>query len=74
METFSSNLAQINHEKAVARYFGITRGELDQSQITGTLFSVKAPRHFAVGDTVFYRKKEIDRFLTNFTDQPVNGL
>ncbi|MFQ3249628.1 MAG: hypothetical protein ACI9O6_001436 [Glaciecola sp.] len=74
METFSSNLAQINHEKAVARYFGITCGELNKSQITGTLFSVKAPRHFAIGDTAFYRKEEIDRFLTKFVEQQGDGL
>ena len=74
METFSSNLAQINHEKAVARYFGITSSELNNSRRTGTLFSVKAPKHFAIGNTAFYRKEEIDRFLTNFVEQPGDGL
>jgi hypothetical protein len=74
METFSSNLAQINHEKAVARYFGITCGELNKSRTNGTLFSVKAPKHFAIGNTAFYRKDEIDRFLSNFVEQPCDGL
>jgi hypothetical protein len=74
METFSSNLAQINHEKAVARYFGITCGELNKSRTNETLFSVKAPKYFAIGNTAFYRQDEIDRFLSNFIEQPGDGL
>ena len=74
METFSSNLAQINHEKAVARYFGISCSELNKSQCTGMLFCVKAPKHFVIGDTAFYRKEEIDRFLANFVEQHGDGL
>ena len=74
MNHFQSDLAQINHEKAIARYFGIPRYELNETQRTGTLFSVRAPKHFVIGETAFYRKEEIDRFLSNFVEQPGDGL
>jgi len=74
MEHFQTNLAQINHEKSIAKYFGIPCHELQQSQKNGSLFSVRAPKHFVIGDTECYRKEEIEGFLSNFVEQPGDGL
>jgi hypothetical protein len=74
METIDSNLGQINHEKAISNYFGIVIEELQKSQRTGLLFSVKAPKHFKIGCRAFYKKTEIDRFLLRFAQEPGDGL
>lgn len=74
MSDFSSELAQINHQKAIAKYFGISLYDLFESQRTGLLFGQKSPNYIRVGDTAFYRKEAIDTFLGQFLEQAGDGL
>jgi hypothetical protein len=74
MDHLDTDLAQINHEHAIARYFGLDCSQLGQSRLTGELFGVKAPKHFTIGKVTFYRKTDIDNWLAQFADQQAEGM